>query len=489
MSKGLKRFKKEMGVVLLSSMMLSNIPIIEVKANELNESKKETKYTTSTSNYDKQAKIINIPDKNLKAAINSKLRKEVDSDITKSELESIKSLEITSKSIKDLEGLQYCINLSNLNVDDNKISDLSPLEGLTKLEDLHLGGNGITDISSLEKLTQLESLYLADNEINKRSQLSSLFGLTKLMILDLSCNNISDITPLLDIKFPSSDYVIYLSGNPLNLKDAKNKVAIEIMGDRLIYDKEAPLLIAEDKIIKVGDIFDPLKDIEATDKDGKDITSKITVIGTVDNKNPGIYELTYSVRDNGYTIIKKIKVTVQNKIQISFSDIKNHWSEDAIKLFVEEGFINGYKDNTFKPNNSMTRAEFVKLVNKVFGYTQKQPENFNDVNEKDWFYEDVCIGVKVGYISGKSKDKFAPNDNITRQEVASILTNIMKNKDINLDKLNTFKDIDKIDKWAQSSVEGAIEAGYLSGYEDNTVRAKGNITRAEAVSMLSRVKK
>ena len=105
-------------------------------------------------------------------------------------------------------------------------------------------------------------------------------------------------------------------------------------------------------------------------------------------------------------------------------------------------YINGYEDNTFRPDDSMTRAEFVKLVNKVFGFTQEGTEDFTDVN-----------------------------------------------KDENLDKLNSFKDEDKTSQWAQSSVEGAIAARYLNGYEDKTIRANSNITRAEAVSMLSRVKK
>lgn len=174
---------------------------------------------------------------------------------------------------------------------------------------------------------------------------------------------------------------------------------------------------------------------------------------------------------------------------MEFNDIKGHWSEETINSFTNQGYIDGYEDNTFRPDNSMTRAEFVKVVNKVFGYTQKGTEQFTDVNKDDWFYEDICVGIKAGYIQGKSKDIFAPNDNITRQEVAMILTNIMKNKDKNLDKLNTFKDGDKTDKWAQSSVEGAIEAGYLNGYEDKTIRANSDITRAEAISMLSRVKK
>ena len=175
--------------------------------------------------------------------------------------------------------------------------------------------------------------------------------------------------------------------------------------------------------------------------------------------------------------------------EIKFNDIKGHWAESTIKSFVDKGFIDGYKDSTFRPNNSMTRAEFVKLVNRVFGFTQKGEEQFTDVNKEDWFYDDICIGIKEGYIKGKSKDVFAPNDNITREEVAMILTNLMKNKDENLDKLDSFKDGNKTSQWAQSSVEGAIEAGYMNGYEDQTIKASGSITRAEAVSMLSRVKK
>ena len=156
---------------------------------------------------------------------------------------------------------------------------------------------------------------------------------------------------------------------------------------------------------------------------------------------------------------------------------------------MKKGYRTGYEDNTFRPDNGMTRAEFVKVVNKVFGYTQKCTEQFTDVNKDDWFYDDICIGVKAGYIKGKSKDIFSPNDNITREEAAMILTNIMKNKDENLDKLTTFKDGDKTSQWAQSSVEGAIEAGYLNGDDKGLLNPISNITRAEAITMLSRVKK
>ena len=188
-------------------------------------------------------------------------------------------------------------------------------------------------------------------------------------------------------------------------------------------------------------------------------------------------------------VIEEIDSILDKTEKIEFKDIKGHWAEESIKLFKDKEFINGYEDNTFRPNSNMTRAEFVKVVNKVFGYNQTATEEFKDVNQDDWFYKDICIGIKAGYIQGRSKDIFAPNDNITREEAAMILTNIMNNKDENLDKLNTFKDADKTSKWDQSSVEGAIESGYLNGYEDKTIRSNSYITRAEAITMMSRLKK
>ena len=135
----------------------------------------------------------------------------------------------------------------------------------------------------------------------------------------------------------------------------------------------------------------------------------------------------------------------------------------------------------------MTRAEFIKVVNRVFGFNEKGTVTFNDVKASDWFYDEVAIAQKAGYINGRSDTTFAPQDKITRQEVAVILTNIKNNKDTNYDKINKFTDGYKTSEWAKSSVEGAIEAGYLSGDGKGLLNPTSNITRAEAVTMLSRL--
>ena len=181
-----------------------------------------------------------------------------------------------------------------------------------------------------------------------------------------------------------------------------------------------------------------------------------------------------------------ISTTISNAL--SFSDVKdNYWAASIIKDFTNKGYIGGYSDNTFKPEKSITRAEFIKIVNNVFGYNTSASENFTDVKEGQWYYEDVCRAIKAGYINGYDDNTFRPNKEITREEVSVIITNIKKNKDTNYDKINTYKDGNTVSNWAKSSVEGSLEAKYIGGYSDNTIRPKTNITRAESVAILSRI--
>ena len=175
---------------------------------------------------------------------------------------------------------------------------------------------------------------------------------------------------------------------------------------------------------------------------------------------------------------------------VKFKDVSDKfWAKSNIENFASMGIINGYTDGSFKPNDSITRAEFVKIVNNIFGYKDAGYVTFTDVKKSDWFYNDVAIAVKRGYINGKSATTFAPNDKITRQEVAKILTTIMKNSKTELDRLNSFSDGYKTDDWAKPYIEGAIQAGYLTGDNEGKLNPTNNMTRAEAVTILSRLKK
>ncbi|MFR8870194.1 IdeS/Mac family cysteine endopeptidase [Paraclostridium sordellii] len=173
----------------------------------------------------------------------------------------------------------------------------------------------------------------------------------------------------------------------------------------------------------------------------------------------------------------------------NLKDISGHWAKKEINQFISSGYVNGYEDKTFRPDNSITRAEFVKLVNKYFGFNNKEDIKFSDIHTNDWYYNDICIASKAGYINGYEDKTFKPDKTITREEVSKILI-IIKNKQDNVyDKLNKYPDKNKVSNWAKPYVEGAIEQGYLKGNDLGLLNPTNNITRAESITILSRVVK
>lgn len=171
---------------------------------------------------------------------------------------------------------------------------------------------------------------------------------------------------------------------------------------------------------------------------------------------------------------------------ITFNDINGHWASNEIKLFANKGYINGYEDGTFRPNDGITRAEFVKIFNKVFGLTTTSGKVFDDT-KNHWAKTEIDIAVTNGVCIGKSETKFNPNDKLTREEAAKMIANYKNISDKNYDKLNKYKDKDDVSSWAKDAIEAVLEQGYMIGKTENTLEPKSNTTRAEAIVLLSRI--
>ena len=148
---------------------------------------------------------VDIPDANLRAAIEDALDKAPGTPIAPAEMATLPRLDARNANITDLTGLEHATNLTELYLgleyveaerrwlNSNSVSDLSPLRSLTQLTDLTLSGNNISDISSLRGLTKLRRLNLDSNSV---SDISPVSGLTQLTDLTLSDNDISDISSL-----------------------------------------------------------------------------------------------------------------------------------------------------------------------------------------------------------------------------------------------------------------------------------------------------
>lgn len=168
------------------------------------------------------------------------------------------------------------------------------------------------------------------------------------------------------------------------------------------------------------------------------------------------------------------------------SDIAGHWAESVITQWQNKGLIQGYEDGTFKPSNTITRAEFVTLMNNAKGFWSEGSINFSDVKNGSWFYSAVARAVAAGYVKGYSDDSFKPGNTITRAEAAVMIANAAR-LSANEAGAYRFTDVGSIPAWARGSVGAVVAAGYMTGYPDGSFDANASISRAEAVSSLNRM--
>ena len=206
-------------------------------------------------------------------------------------------------------------------------------------------------------------------------------------------------------------------------------------------------------------------------------------------KSNNWYKIEYN-GTHGYVSASYIELDTTESEQddkIKFNDVsQDYWAYSQIQSFVEKGYIDGYGDGTFRPQNPIKRNEFVKIFNKVFGLTKKSGIVFDDTKD-NWAKDEIDIAVTNGVAQGVSSTLFEPERYVTRQEAAKMLSNYMKLDDTNHDKIKKFSDYNQIAEWAKDALEGNVEKGYIKGTDAGMLAPKDNMTRAEVVTLLSRV--
>lgn len=166
----------------------------------------------------------------------------------------------------------------------------------------------------------------------------------------------------------------------------------------------------------------------------------------------------------------------------TFIDIDEHWAEEEICFLYNEGVVEGYSDRNYKPDGNVTRAEFLKISLLNLGYTvySVQSASFSDLTPGDWYYPYVTFAKSKGFVSGYQDGTFHPNEAITRAEAVTMITRIAGI--IDYDVSNTivhFYDVDSYD-WFIQAVAVALEYDIIEGYGDGSFRPNNWLTRAEA---------
>lgn len=182
--------------------------------------------------------------------------------------------------------------------------------------------------------------------------------------------------------------------------------------------------------------------------------------------------------------LKDVKAVENITFKTVFSDIAGHWAESRILEAVKAGFVSGYEDGTFKPDKTVTRAEFATLLNNAMKNMSIAEINLSDVKKNDWFYKQVQKSIAVGFFSGYENNTFRPNNPITRQEVAKVINSAITAGSIDGDGATRLKDYGSIQEWAKPSVNIAYNKGYIMGYPDKLYKPIKALTRAEAVKII-----
>ncbi|KYD31174.1 S-layer homology domain-containing protein [Parageobacillus toebii] len=172
---------------------------------------------------------------------------------------------------------------------------------------------------------------------------------------------------------------------------------------------------------------------------------------------------------------------------VFFKDLDNHWAKDSIQRLVDLGIIKGYEDGTFRPENKVTRAQFVAMVVRMMGYKpQEQAQSFVDVPKSHWAYPIVQAAIENGIlIRNEYNQNFEPDKSLTRQEMGMIIARTLRLKPEDPSILS-FKDKDKITH-GKELLAAVVKARLITGHSDGTFGPNETLTRGQAAVVLSRL--
>ena len=170
----------------------------------------------------------------------------------------------------------------------------------------------------------------------------------------------------------------------------------------------------------------------------------------------------------------------------SFADVKkSDWFYEGVQYTVNKGLFKGISADEFGPAEEMTRSMVVQTLYALAGKPAvKKTHRFPDVKDGDWYADAVAWAVKNGVASGYDDGRFAPEDTITREQLAVMLHGYRK-KPVSNKQLN-FADAASISGWAKPAMRWAVEKNLMSGVGGNRISPKSTATRAEgAVIMMN----
>lgn len=175
---------------------------------------------------------------------------------------------------------------------------------------------------------------------------------------------------------------------------------------------------------------------------------------------------------------------------MSFSDVnENDWFYKSVQYVYSKKLMNGISPEIFSPNSGLTRAMLVTILYRMENEPECGKLIFEDVESDTWYTDSVAWASENGIVNGIGNGLFAPNNYITREQIAVILYNYANFKN---HLTSTRTDVDKysdgeaVSPWAKDALQWAVGNGVINGKTTTTLEPQGQATRAEAATMLMR---
>lgn len=223
-----------------------------------------------------------------------------------------------------------------------------------------------------------------------------------------------------------------------------------------------------------------LDEIVITDENGE-------TIEFVDN---GDGTITFTMPSGDVTITATFVESDEPECTLPFVDVHaNDWFFDPVCYVYSEGLMTGTSATTFAPNATTTRAMIVSILARQENVASAEDAGFTDVAENDWFATAVNWAAREGIVAGFEDESFRPNEAITREQLAAILCNYSawKGKDTSARAdLDEYTDAISISSWATETMSWAVAEQLLAGVTENTLEPQGAATRAQVAAVLQR---
>ncbi len=177
-----------------------------------------------------------------------------------------------------------------------------------------------------------------------------------------------------------------------------------------------------------------------------------------------------------------------------FADVtENSWFYESLKFAVENNIISGI-NGKFEPDIKTTRAMVVAVLHRLSGNAISNVENkFTDIKSSDWYYNDVIWANANGIVSGVGNSEFAPNDNITREQLAVMVYQYAKlnglNTEFSVGLIDSYSDNKEVSNWATEAMNFCIEKGIFTGKSSTELAPKDTATRAELITVMHNLSK